>query len=128
MADRSDDATKTYRFREDRGDPMSTDHRNAASPNDLAELWASLRRAKPNLRNRDAAAELGVSEAELIASRQDAGNFRLRPDWRALFTQLPKLGRVMALTRNENVVHERHGTYGEASFQHHVGLVLGPDI
>jgi putative hemin transport protein len=107
---------------------MTSDHPDAAAQSDLAELWASLRRAKPNLRNRDAAAELGVSEAELIASRKDRGNFRLRPDWPALFMHLPKLGRVMALTRNENVVHERHGTYGEASFQHHVGLVLGPDI
>jgi putative hemin transport protein len=41
---------------------------------------------------------------------------------------LPKLGKVMALTRNETVVHERRGTYSEASFNDHVGLVLGPDI
>src|SRR5215471_12973875 len=34
----------------------------------------------------------------------------------------------MALTRNETVVHERHGTYAPASFNDHVGLVLGPDI
>jgi len=96
--------------------------------NDLAERWAALRQAKPALRNRDAAAELGVSEAALIASRSSDGNFRLRPDWPALFAYLPKLGRVMALTRNEHVVHERHGIYEPASFQNHVGLVLGPDI
>ena len=100
----------------------------SASRADLAARWAELRAAKPQLRNRDAAAELGVSEAELIASRDDAGTFRLRPDWLALFAALPGLGRVMALTRNENVVHERHGTYEPASFNGMVGLVLGPDI
>jgi putative hemin transport protein len=100
----------------------------SASRADLAARWAALRAAKPQLRNRDAAAELGVSEAELIASRDDAGTFRLRPDWLSLFAALPRLGRVMALTRNENVVHERHGTYEPASFNGMVGLVLGPDI
>jgi len=95
---------------------------------DLVKNWTALRERKPQLRNRDAAEELGVSEAELIACRNDAGNFRLQADWPALFAALPKLGRVMALTRNENAVHERHGTYEPASFNGMVGLVLGPDI
>jgi len=107
---------------------LSTATPASASRADLAARWAALREAKPQLRNRDAAAELGVSEAELIASRDDAGIFHLRPDWLALFEALPRLGRVMALTRNENVVHERHGTYEPASFNGMVGLVLGPDI
>jgi len=94
----------------------------------LAQRWAMLRQTTPQLRNRDAAEELGVSEAELIASRIGEGVLRLRPDWPKLFAELPKLGRVMALTRNENVVHERHGVYAGATFQNHVGLVLGPDI
>jgi putative hemin transport protein len=34
----------------------------------------------------------------------------------------------MALTRNEDAVHERHGIYAPASFSGHVGLVLGADI
>jgi putative hemin transport protein len=107
---------------------MTRDDTLTTLGNELAERWAVLRQTKPGLRNRDAAEELGVSEAELIASRRSDSNFRLRPDWPALFAHLPKLGRVMALTRNEHVVHERHGTYEPASFQNHVGLVLGSDI
>jgi putative hemin transport protein len=98
------------------------------SEDNLSARWGRLRAAQPNLRNRDAAMSLGVSEAELIATRKDAGNFRLRADWPALFAGLPKLGRVMALTRNEEAVHERHGIYASASINGHVGLVLGPDI
>jgi putative hemin transport protein len=107
---------------------LSTAKPASAIRAELAARWAALREVKPQLRNRDAAAELGVSEAELIASRDDAGTFRLRPDWLALFEALPGLGRVMALTRNENAVHERHGAYEPASFNGMVGLVLGPDI
>jgi putative hemin transport protein len=94
----------------------------------LQAQWQALRAAKPGLRNRDAAAALGVSEAELLAAAIGAGVQRLRPDWRALFAGLPALGRVMALTRNESVVHERKGAYNAASFEGHVGLVLGDDI
>jgi len=38
------------------------------------------------------------------------------------------LGPVMALTRNESVVHEKTGTYLNVSVGSHVGLALGPDI
>ncbi|WP_395020694.1 hemin-degrading factor [Dongia sp.] len=95
---------------------------------DLRQLWLELRQAKPRIRNRDAAEALGVSEAELVASGLGEKTIRLQPDWPGLFARLPKLGKVMALTRNETVVHERRGTYAEASFNDHVGLVLGPDI
>ncbi|GAB2175675.1 hemin-degrading factor [Dongia sp. agr-C8] len=95
---------------------------------DLRQLWLDLRQARPGIRNRDAAEALGVNEAELIASGLGAQTIRLQPDWPGLFARLPKLGKVMALTRNETVVHERRGTYAEASFNDHVGLVLGPDI
>jgi putative hemin transport protein len=94
---------------------------------DLAARWNALKESKPGIRARDAAEALGVSEAELVASRSDIAA-RLRPDWKALFERLPALGKVMALTRNENCVHERRGTYSAASFEGHVGLVLGPDI
>ncbi|WP_374651756.1 hemin-degrading factor [Dongia sp.] len=95
---------------------------------DLASKWAALRQANPHLRNRDAAEKLKVSEAELVASALGQGTVRLTDDWKALFSQFPKLGRVMALTRNEEAVHERRGAYEQASFDGHVGLVLGPDI
>ncbi len=95
---------------------------------ELRKLWLDLRQTKPGIRNRDAAETLAVSEAELIASSLGEKTVRLEPDWHGLFARLPKLGKVMALTRNETVVHERRGTYSEASFNDHVGLVLGADI
>jgi putative hemin transport protein len=104
--------------------PSTTDIR----PDELAKRWADLRQANPQLRNRDAAEQLGVSEAELVNCRTGQGTRRLKSDWRAIFADLPALGRVMALTRNEEAVHERRGAYNPASFQGHVGLVLGPDI
>ncbi|RYF46547.1 MAG: hemin-degrading factor, partial [Cytophagaceae bacterium] len=53
---------------------------------------------------------------------------RLGGDFRDLLKQVPTLGHVMALTRNDALVHERKGVYEKVSFNNHVGLVLGPDI
>lgn len=107
---------------------MPLDEPAAPKPDDLRQRWLALRESKPGIRNRDAAEALGVSEAALIASALGEKTIRLQPDWSGLFERLPKLGKVMALTRNETVVHERRGVYGEASFNDHVGLVLGDDI
>ena len=95
---------------------------------DLAQRWANLKAGTPHLRARDAAEQLQVSEAQLVDSQVGAGTLRLNPDWPAFFAALPKLGRIMALTRNEEAVHERRGAYDQASFQGHVGLVLGAEI
>ena len=95
---------------------------------ELARRWAALKSATPHLRARDAAAELQVSEAELVDSQVGQNARRLNPAWPDFFAALPGLGRVMALTRNEEAVHERRGAYEPASFEGHVGLVLGPDI
>jgi putative hemin transport protein len=98
------------------------------SESTLPARWQQLRAAQPRLRAREAAQELGVSEAEFVAGQCGAEAARLTPDWPAFFAGLPALGRVMALTRNENCVHERKGTYEPASFMAHAGLVLGADI
>lgn len=94
----------------------------------LAARWQALRGQQPNLRIRDAARSLGVREAELLATNCGNGVTRLAGDWREVLKQVPSLGRVMALTRNENCVHERKGIYGMPSFDGHIGLVLGDDI
>ncbi|MBE9603699.1 hemin-degrading factor [Acetobacteraceae bacterium H6797] len=96
------------------------------TPASLAALWAGLRDAEPKLRIRDAAQRLGVSEAALVETLP--GALRLRNDWSALLHGLTELGPVMALTRNESVVHERRGTYLDVKAEGQVGLVLGPDI
>jgi putative hemin transport protein len=107
---------------------MPLDEPAAPKSDDLLQRWLTLRESRPGIRNRDAAEALGVSEAALIAAALGEKTIRLQPDWHGLFARLPKLKKVMALTRNETVVHERRGVYGEASFNDHVGLVLGDDI
>lgn len=87
-----------------------------------------LREGEPGLRIRDAASRLGVSEVELVAARCGDGVVRLDANWGALVKQLPSLGRIMALTRNESAVHEKTGEYGKVSVMQSMGLVLNEDI
>jgi putative hemin transport protein len=94
----------------------------------LVERFEELQRTHPGLRARDAAARLGATEAALVAAGAAGAATPLRPDWAALVTALRRLGPVMALTRNEHAVHERHGRYEEISAGHGHILVLGPDI
>lgn len=88
-------------------------------------------------RHRDIAAQLGISEAELLAahlpsSYQDKGDYfrtiQLRPEWPELIAMTESMGEVMALTRNESCVHEKTGVYRKVSHQGNTGLVLGGAI
>ncbi|AZY50465.1 hemin-degrading factor [Bordetella avium] len=85
--------------------------------------------SQPGQRARNAAQALEVSEAEWVAA--GCGGARvtaLRGEPQTIFRELGTLGEVMALSRNEWCVHERHGRYEDIQAQGHVGLVLGPDI
>jgi len=95
---------------------------------DLAAEWAALREKSPSTRIRDAARELGVPEAALVATRLGAGARRLRPQFADVLRRLPTVGRVMALSRNESAVHERKGRYEKVAIEGAMGTVLGPDI
>src|SRR3982751_5753487 len=95
---------------------------------DLAARWNILRGEKPALRIRDAAATLGVSEAELVALGVGQTATPLTADWRGILNDMPSVGRVMCLTRNEHCVHERHGRFEDVQMTGPHGLVLGPDI
>lgn len=95
---------------------------------DLKKQYAAFKAENPKVRIRDAAQQLGVSEAELVATGVGETATQLEGDFRELLKEVPKLGYVMALTRNESVVHERKGEYLNVSFNGHVGLVLGEDI
>jgi len=99
-------------------------------PTPLYSRWQALRADNPALRARDAAAQLGVSEAELVASRLTVDTVRLRPDWSELLRALGELGEVMALTRNQYCVHERKGRYHEVIIGKDapMGLVVSKDI
>jgi putative hemin transport protein len=98
----------------------------------LADRWAAYQQEQPKSRIRDAAKALGTSEAALLATRitgqPDSPVVALTNDFKELLKQVPTLGRVMALTRNNSVVHERQGPYLDVSFQGPMGLVLGEDI
>jgi putative hemin transport protein len=76
----------------------------------------------------DAAASLGVSEAELVAAGCGETATRLKGPWGQLVAGLQAVEPVMALTRNEYAVHEKHGTYNNVSMSGNSGLVLDPDI
>jgi putative hemin transport protein len=101
----------------------------------LRRAFAEARRP-PARRHHDIAELLGVSEAELIAAhatRFDADESplaarRLQPAWPAIVEALEDLGDVTALTRNASCVHEKVGTYRQASVDGTVGLVLGGAI
>ncbi len=97
--------------------------------NSLKQRWNELLAIDPKLRIRNAAKALGVSEVELLATRIGDGVIRLRSEFPAILGEVVRLGRVMALTRNEDVVHERKGTYLNASLDKGpVGLFVGADI
>jgi putative hemin transport protein len=89
-------------------------------------------RAQKKLRHRDAAHELGVTECEAIAAAVGARGVlsavRLAGPWPELFEQVPFLGPVMALTRNDTTVHEKTGVFEKMSHEGAMGLALGADI
>ncbi|MDN5288807.1 MAG: heme transporter [Mucilaginibacter sp.] len=84
--------------------------------------------ANPKKRIRDIAADLQVSEAELLATGLGETVTLLKKDLENILKQVKSLGYVMALTRNEYCVSERKGVYENISFSPHAGLVLGEDI
>lgn len=97
--------------------------------NSLKSQWEALKTETPHLRIRNAAEQLGVSEAELVATQAGETVIRLRPEFSAILSEVEKLGRVMALTRNNECVHERKGIYLNPDFTSpHAGLFVGEDI
>ena len=98
------------------------------TPQELRNDWNSLVSINKTLRICDAAAQLGVSEAELLSTQCGETVTRLRPEWIALLPRIKELGYVMALTRNDNCVHERKGIYEDIRTGDNNALVLGEDI
>ncbi|PQA97707.1 putative hemin transport protein [Chryseobacterium piscicola] len=97
--------------------------------NELKEKWEALKAENPHLRIRNAADQLGVSEAELLATYLGEGVTILKPEFQNILTDVEQLGKVMALTRNEECVHERKGTYLNGDFSSpHAQLFVGEEI
>jgi putative hemin transport protein len=92
-------------------------------------------RTNEQMRHRDIAKQLEISEAELIAAFLGINTaplvigemqaVRLSPKWTDIMASIEHLGEVMALTRNASCVHEKVGIYKNASQEGPVGLMVG---
>lgn len=96
----------------------------------LREAWRGIQEAKPGIRIREAARELGSSEAALLATRVGEKVVRLQGPWTTLLKRFPELGHVMSLTRNDACILEHKGpfqkieTFGEGARA--MATVIGP--
>ncbi|MFA7667032.1 MAG: ChuX/HutX family heme-like substrate-binding protein [Burkholderiaceae bacterium] len=79
-------------------------------------------------RIRDRARVLGATEEQLVAAGCGVDSIALGATPQTVFRALSTLGPVMALTRNDGCVHERHGRYEHIQTEGDIGIVLGPDI
>ena len=93
------------------------------APEALRVRWHALREQNPKLRIRDAAAQLNVTEAQLVALGVGETATRLRNAWADLLLELYRLGPLMGLTRNDHAVHERHGAYRNVRIVDEVRIV-----
>jgi len=102
----------------------------ALSTTDLKPSAADLRAALSDatLRPRDLAQSLGVTEADLLAAQVGHGVTRIAAHPDRLMPAVCGLGEVMALTRNDSVVHERTGSYDAWHPGDHAAMILGPEI
>ena len=97
----------------------------------LKQAWRDLLETEPKLRIRDAALKLGASEAELLATNCGESVTRIEGNFGQVIVDFGRLGRVMALTRNETVVHERKGEYSKVELMpehNNMGQVLNEGI
>lgn len=100
-----------------------------ATSHTLKENWDKLKAEQPHLRIRNAADALGVSEAELLLTQIGSGVTLLEPQFPEILMDVENLGKVMALTRNDECVHERKGIYQNGDFSSpHAQLFVGDDI
>ncbi|GAB4353966.1 MAG: hemin-degrading factor [Oricola sp.] len=83
------------------------------------------RAAEPNIRERDLAQKLGISEGEFIAAWEGDGIARLAPDLDTILPRLETVGELMALSRNEHAVHEKIGVYDNYAPRERVAMFLG---
>lgn len=97
--------------------------------NSLKSQWEALKAENPHIRIRNAAEQLGVSEAELVATSIGETVTRLRPEFASILSEVETFGKVMGLTRNDECVHERKGVYLNPDFSSpFAGLFVGEDI
>lgn len=98
-----------------------------STPSPLHERYTTLKQ-EASLYRREIAEKLDVSEAELIDAQCDVQSIRLNNrEFGELIKQLPALGYIKTLTRNDYAVHERKGVYGNITINGPMGLVISDD-
>ena len=95
---------------------------------DLKEKWSAFKSENPDIRIRNAADDLGVSEAELVATGVGETAIRLKKNWGDMIQKFGKLGEIMCITRNDDAVHEKVGKFACISVNPGSALVLNRDI
>jgi putative hemin transport protein len=96
-------------------------------PTELRKSYEHYVAQNPKARQRDIARSLGASEADLVDEQLGLHSIRLRPDFKNLLNELPGLGYIMNLTRNDYAVHERKGCYQNINIHGSMGLVIADD-
>lgn len=86
--------------------------------------------AGSTLRARELAKELGITEGDLVACRQNIDTWQLCAPFHLLLAELKNVGEVMTITRNDQAVHETTGVYHSFQFAEarKTGLVLSDAI
>lgn len=95
---------------------------------ELKQQYENFKAENPKVRIRDAAVALNTTEAELVATGVGSSAVALKNDFQEILKGVEAFGKVMALTRNDDCVHERKGVYSNISFSGSMGLAVNPDI
>ncbi len=88
----------------------------------------AFRAENSNMRERDIAARLSVSEAALVAAEVGISAIRIDADANRFLEHIAPLGEVLALSRNESAVHEKIGVYENIKSGVQAAIVLGENI
>tara|TARA_R110002049_G_scaffold307712_2_gene509057 strand:+ start:31817 stop:32863 length:1047 start_codon:yes stop_codon:yes gene_type:complete len=94
------------------------------SPTDIRAFRAD----HAQMRERDLADKLAISEAQLIAAHSGDMSTRIAPHPDGIMAAAQSLGEVMALTRNQSCVHEKTGIYDNYHSGAHASMILNDEI
>ncbi|GAB5466598.1 MAG: hemin-degrading factor [Candidatus Kapaibacteriales bacterium] len=107
------------------------------SPQPISIDWDSLeskynqyKEENPSARSRDISNTLSVPEASFFEAQLGVKSQRLDSKPMEMFPEMPKLGKIMSIVRNENAVHERKGVFQQIMVHEKpmMATVLGSDI
>lgn len=82
----------------------------------------------PEMRERDLADKIGITESELLAAHTGHGVTRIEADIDRIIPAVMDLGSVMGLTRNPSCVIEKVGQFEDFRPGPHAALVVNEDI